>query len=97
MKNRILKLHDGSAFKINDDEWRSVLNSKSFDDDHTEIVRVTRHTSGLMNLVYAMRSEGGKVESEHYQVVMKGGDLQAAVTAAAEKCGITDPGMYKIQ
>jgi hypothetical protein len=86
MKNRQIILHDGSRMTLNDDEWRSVVNCKVFDDERTEIIRITRHESGLMTRVYAMRAAGGKAEAERNEIVF--GGIKAAIQRAIETCGL---------
>lgn len=93
MKNRKITLCDGTEIRINDAEWRSVANRKEFDEQQTEILRVTRHTSGLMTRVYAMRSVGGKVEAERNEIVLQGGDLKAATQRAIGACGLSLEGL----
>lgn len=90
MKNRKITLHDGRTAVINDDEWRSVVNCKHYDDERTEIVRVTRHlTAGLVH-VHCMRGAGGSVAAEHREIVLPGGDVPGAVRAAIQSCELDE-------
>lgn len=88
MKNRKITLHDGRTAVINDDEWRSVVNRKHYDDEHTEIVRVTRHLYNGLVHVYAMRGADGTMAAEHRDIVLPGGDVKSAVVAAIEACDL---------
>lgn len=88
MKKRQLKLNDGQTMTINDNEWVSVVNRKEFDSRETEIVRITRHQSGLMSRIYIMRAVDGKVVAEHNEIVVSD-DPRAAATAAMSAAGLT--------
>lgn len=56
MKNRRVTLADGQTVVINDNEWFAVVNKKEFNETETEILRITRHQSGLLHRIYVMRS-----------------------------------------
>jgi hypothetical protein len=94
MKNKLIKLHDGTQIRINDDEWLSVANCKVFDEKKTEIIRVTRCASDRVDApsnlvrVYSMSSVNGKIESERNEIVLPGGDIKGAVNRAVEVCGL---------
>lgn len=89
MRERALKLNDGSTIHIHDDEWRSVRNEKKFYETTTEILRVTQHTSGLLTRVYAMRSVDGEIAAEQNIIVPADGPVGAAVAAAVGACAFT--------
>lgn len=88
MKNRKIKLGNDSTVSINDNEWNSVVNRKEFDANGTEILRVTRHTSGLMTRVYAMRAAAGQKVHEVNEIVV-GDNLNEVVSKAVTTCGLT--------
>lgn len=88
MKNRKIRLGNESTISINDSEWTSVVNRKEFDSNGTEILRITRHISGLMTRVYAMRAVSGQKVKEVNEIVV-GDNLAEVVAKAAADCGLT--------
>jgi hypothetical protein len=89
MKNRKVKLADGNTVDINDNDWSAVVNEKKFNDSETEIVRITRHKSGLLTRVYVMRAvSGGSVLQENHVTPGNKESVQAIAAAAMTKCGL---------
>ena len=88
MKNRKIRLGNESTISINDNEWTSVVNRKEFDANGTEILRVTRHATGLMTRVYAMRAVSGQKVHEVNEIVV-GDNLDDVVAKAVADCGLT--------
>lgn len=88
MKNRKIRLGNDSTVSINDNEWNSVVNRKEFDSNGTEILRVTRHATGLMTRVYAMRAVSGQKVKEVNEIVV-GDNLAEVVAKAVVDCGLT--------
>jgi hypothetical protein len=89
-------LKDGTQTKINDAEWSKTLsNRKVFDEEGTEILRVTSNEQRGLVRIYAMRSakaESGKAEvkSEHNNIVLADADLARCAREAGEACGLSD-------
>lgn len=89
MKKRKIELADGTPMVLNDNDWQEcVINRKEFDTTNTEILRVTKHTSGLLTRVYAMRSVDGKKVAETNEMVV-GDNLPEVLLKAIAACGLT--------
>lgn len=90
MKKRKIQLATGQTMTINDNEWEAVVNRKEFDAKETEILRITKHNSGLMSRVYAMKSVDGQKVAERNEIV-----VVDDVNEVARKI-IADVGLTKI-
>jgi len=88
MEKRTVSLADGRRMIVNDNEWTPVTNLKQFDAKNTEIVRVTRHKSGLLTRVYVMRSVDGIIAKEQNHIVV-GDDVSDLIAKAISECGLS--------
>lgn len=88
MKDRKIQLPDGSNVSINDNDWEAVVSRKEFTEKETEILRISKHKTGLMMRVYVMRSLDGSKVAERNEIVV-GDNLVAVIAKAIAECGLT--------
>lgn len=92
MRNRWVALTTPiNRVRIDDSDWRSLVNIKTFDDVSTQILRVTRHAVTGDLMVRASRASDGKAvnDDEGAEVVYAGtGGLLVAVRRVAESCAL---------
>lgn len=90
---RVTLLSSGVAVLVSPPDWTKFADGsfvKDFDAEKTGILRVWRHKTGDGAMVYGMRSEGGTVVKEAYEIVPIASMAIAALDAVAAHCGLSD-------